>query len=147
MITNDVQYRNTKTLCSRLQTAVTGLERSFDGSTDQKLHQLQIDAAQAQADDLTQEISDYEQLKSGGTTSFTADSLADVATLLIQARVARGWTQRQLAEKLGIAEQQIQRYEANGYATASLTRPCEIADALGLQIRETAHLTTGPTPA
>ena len=147
MITNDVQYRNTKTLYSRFKTAVTGLERSFDDSTDQKLHQLQIDAAQAQADDLAQEISDYEQLKSGETTSFTADSLADVATLLIQARVARGWAQRQLAEELGIAEQQIQRYEANGYATASLTRLCEIADALGIQIRGTAHLATEPTAA
>ena len=114
---------------------------------DQKLHQLQIDAAQAQADDLAQELSAYEQLKSGGITSFTAASPADVATLLIQARVVRGWAQRQRAEKLWIAEQQIQRYEANGYATASLIHLCEIADALGRQIRETAHLDDEPTAA
>ena len=147
MITNDVQYRNTKTLYSRFKTAVAGLERSFDDSTDQKLHQLQIDAAQAQADDLAQEISDYEQLKSGETTSFTADSLADVATLLIQARVARGWAQRQLAEELGIAEQQIQRYEANGYATARLPRLRPIAAAPAIQTRRTAHPPPAPPAA
>ena len=96
----------------------------------------------SQAGDLGAEIAEYEQLRSGATTTFTANSLADLAKLLIQGRIARGWSQRHLAEELGIAEQQIQRYEANGYATTSLTRLCEVAAALDLQITETARLTT-----
>ncbi len=147
MITNDVQYRNTKTLLAQFTTAAEALETSLDQAADKKLHQLQIDAARAQAGDLESEIAEYEQLRSGSATSFTADSLADLATLLIQARIARGWSQRRLAERLGIAEQQIQRYEANGYATTSLTRLCEIADALGLQITETGRLSPEPSAA
>jgi HTH-type transcriptional regulator / antitoxin HigA len=107
---------------------------------------LQIDAARAQAADLAVELAEYEQLRSGATRSFEADTLSDLSTLLVRARVARGWSQRQLAAELGIAEQQIQRYEANGYSTASLARLCEIANALGLRVRETGEL-VADTPA
>jgi HTH-type transcriptional regulator/antitoxin HigA len=41
---------------------------------------------------------------------------------LIQARIARGLTQKELTQKMGLKEQQIQRYEASSYAKASLAR-------------------------
>lgn len=140
MITNDVQYRTTKTLLGQFEEAARNLETGLVGAKNKKLHQLQIDAAIAQAQDLAVEIADYEHLRSGATTLFEADTLGGLSTLLVRARVARGWSQRQLATELGIAEQQIQRYEANGYATASLARLCEIANALGLRVRETGEL-------
>ena len=143
MITNDVQYRNTKTLLAQFRQAAENLEaENLADAIGTKLHQLQIDAVRSQADDLEAEIAEYEQLRSGATTSFTANSLADLSKLLIQGRIARGWSQRRLAEELGIHEQQIQRYEANGYATTSLTRLCEVAAALDLQMTETARLAT-----
>jgi len=144
MITNDVQFRNTKVLLAKFRAAAASLEAGLGEADDRKLHQLQIDAALAQIEDLVVEVDEYEQLRSGETTSFMAEGLGEVSTLLIQARIARGWSQRRLGEQLGIAEQQIQRYEANGYATASLVRLCEIAEALGLQISETARLTKTP---
>jgi HTH-type transcriptional regulator / antitoxin HigA len=146
MITNEVQYRTTKTLLGQFEEAARNLETGLAGAKNTKLHQLQIEAARAQADDLAVEIAEYEHLRSGATTSFEADSLGGLSILLVRARVARGWSQRQLATELGIAEQQIQRYEANGYATASLARLCEIADALGLRVRETGEL-SAETPA
>jgi HTH-type transcriptional regulator / antitoxin HigA len=146
MITNDVQYRSTKALHARFLEAADNLAAQLATAQNKKLHQLQIDSARAQASDLAREVDEYEQLQSGATTTFTADSLSDLPLLLIRARVARGWSQRQLATELGIAEQQIQRYEANSYATASLTRLCEVANALGLHIRETAALLSR-TPA
>jgi transcriptional regulator with XRE-family HTH domain len=63
-----------------------------------------------------------------------------IAELLIKARIARGWSQTQLASALGIAVQQVQRYEASGYASASLTRLADVAKALGIDVSETAHL-------
>ena len=41
---------------------------------------------------------------------------------LIKARIARGMSQRELAERIGLKEQQIQRYEATNYSSASLSR-------------------------
>ncbi len=54
--------------------------------------------------------------------------------LLIQARIAQGLTQHQLASKLKLKEQQIQRYESEVYASANIRRLAEIADILNLEV-------------
>jgi transcriptional regulator with XRE-family HTH domain len=59
---------------------------------------------------------------------------------LIKARIAKGWSQRRLAEELGVAEQQIQRYESTGYTAASLARLCDVVAALGVDVREVVSL-------
>jgi hypothetical protein len=43
-----------------------------------------------------------------------------------------------LAERLGLKEQQIQRYEATNYASASLSRVQQVARALGLRMHTDA---------
>ena len=65
----------------------------------------------------------------------------ELATVLIKARVAQGLSQRDLAERLGLKEQQIQRYEATDYASASLARIKEVVSALGAETDKPA-LTT-----
>lgn len=62
--------------------------------------------------------------------------LADLTDGLIKARIARGLTQKELAEKLNIDERQIQRYESTRYQGAALRRLQEVADALNVKIRE-----------
>jgi len=138
MITNEVQYRATKAHLERFEQAAANLAAQ-EGKPN-RLRQLELDAVNAQADDLRAELADYEQLRSGQVSTFTAATLAELATVLVKARVARGWTQRQLADALGVAEQQIQRYEANGYRSTSLARLCDIADALGVQVEQRAEL-------
>jgi transcriptional regulator with XRE-family HTH domain len=49
---------------------------------------------------------------------------------LIKARIAAGITQKELAAKIGVQEQQIQRYESDRYASASLARLTQVAHAL-----------------
>jgi HTH-type transcriptional regulator/antitoxin HigA len=66
--------------------------------------------------------------------------LRGLAEALVKARIARGWTQRRLSDELGVAEQQVQRYEATGYVAASLARLADVADALGVTITETVTL-------
>jgi transcriptional regulator with XRE-family HTH domain len=51
-----------------------------------------------------------------------------------------GLTQKQLAELVGLKEQQIQRYEETEYASASFSRMQEIISALGLEVKEKIHL-------
>jgi HTH-type transcriptional regulator / antitoxin HigA len=50
--------------------------------------------------------------------------------LLISWRIARHWTQRQLADRLGMHENQIQKYEAEDYSCASLETITRIAAIL-----------------
>jgi HTH-type transcriptional regulator / antitoxin HipB len=84
--------------------------------------------------ELKQEISEYEQLKSGNILTFSLGLIEDLPTTLIKARIAAGLTQKDLAEKIGVQEQQIQRYESNHYGSASFDRLRTIASALKVEI-------------
>lgn len=141
MITNEVQYRSTKARLAQFEQAVANLEGEL-APPDRKRRKLELGALRSQASDLVAEIREYEVLRSGSLTTFEALTLADLAGALVKARIAKGWTQRQLADELSVAEQQIQRYEATGYASASLARLCDIAEALGTEIREVVTLTS-----
>ena len=140
MITNEVQYRATKAHLAKLEEAIANLEK--ESISDHNRRALELGALRSQGADLQAEIDEYELLRSGTQTTFEAASLAALAGALVKARIAKGWTQRQLADALGVAEQQIQRYETTEYTSASLARLCDVADALGTEIRETVTLST-----
>ena len=138
MITNEVQYRATKAHAAQFEEALRNLKA--DTTRDRKKRQLEIAAVQAQLGDLQAELAEYEQLRSGTIRSFEAASLPELAVALVKARIAKGWSQRRLADELGMAEQQIQRYESTGYTSASLARLCDIVAALGVDVREVVSL-------
>ena len=56
----------------------------------------------------------------------------DIGASLGPARQALGITQRELADRLGVKQQQIARWESVDYRTASLERVASAAEALGL---------------
>ena len=136
MITNEVQYRATRGHLTRFEEATANLESRLATVPQSRRLRLELDAVRAQAADLRAELSEYESLKSGRVSSFEASSLPELATLLVKARIARGWTQRHLADALGVAEQQVQRYESTDYRSASLARICDVAAALGVTVSE-----------
>ncbi len=138
MITNEVQYRATKAHASRFEEALRNLEA--DKTAGNKRRELEIGAVRAQLEDLQGELTEYEQLRSGTIRSFEVASLPELAVALVKARIAKGWSQRRLAEELGVAEQQIQRYESSGYTSASLARLCDVVAALGVDVREVVTL-------
>ena len=55
----------------------------------------------------------------------------------------RNLTQKELAERLSLAEQQVQRYEATLYRGVAAERLQQLADALRLRVRETFTLDPG----
>ena len=79
------------------------------------------------------------QTGSPGTVRwFTVEELrvvADLPELLIKARIARGLTQKELADRVGLKEQQIQRYGATDYDAAKWSRIREVADVLSMELR------------
>lgn len=66
--------------------------------------------------------------------------LADLPDVLINARLARGMTQKELAEFVGVKMQQFQQYEDARYQGTSLRRLVQIAEALGVDIRQASSL-------
>ena len=138
MITNERQYEQTRKQLAGLEALLASTQAGEAG--DDGFRDVQAAGLASQIEDLRGELQEYEDLRGGGTTVFEAASLAGLADALIKARIARGWTQRRLAEALGVAEQQIQRYESTAYRTASLARLCDIAEALGVTVTERAEL-------
>ncbi|HKQ09494.1 MAG TPA: helix-turn-helix domain-containing protein [Blastocatellia bacterium] len=142
MIKNERQYRITKAEAERFERALNQMDSHADPSN--KLHPLlqkaQREALQSQLEDLRAQLAEYEALRAGARTVIARESFEDLPSALIQARIASGLSQRELAERLGIKEQQVQRYEATDYAAASLERVMEIIKALGISVREDVFL-------
>ena len=90
-----------------------------------------IDALRMQIEDLEREISVYEDLKEGRLLSLGAEDLDSLGELLTKARIARRLTQAGLGEILGMTQQQVQRYERDGWQKISLWRLAEAAGVLG----------------
>ena len=143
MITNEKQYKSTKAAMEKLACARVALKTSTT-NLPEALVTAQRSALKSQIEELDEVVRFYEDLRAGKITEFTADSLHDLPNILIQARIARGMSQKDLGDFLGVAEQQIQRYEADRYRAASLDRLIEVADALNVQIVERAQLVGTP---
>lgn len=135
MITNERQYRITRVEAERFASA---LARSDDENAGLHpiLRQATRDSLASQLQDLRQELAEYDTLRNGQIEVLELDSLAELPEALIRARIAGGLTQKELATRLGLKEQQVQRYEATRYASASLTRIQAVAEALGIRIEE-----------
>ena len=76
-------------------------------------------------------LEEYEALTSNSSNQpmvLTLHSLGELPTALIKARIATKLSQKALAERLGLKEQQIQRYEATEYASANLSRIIEVSE-------------------
>lgn len=142
MIKNERQYRITKAEAQKFEESLTQLQKEQQRGS--KLHPLiqkaQVDALRSQLDDLKAELAEYETLQAGVMDVHELESLEKLPYAIIKARIASGLTQKQLAERLGLKEQQIQRYEASEYATASLSRLYEIAKILKLELGEAKTL-------
>lgn len=129
MIKNEKQYQITKNRMKEFEESLVTIEAS---EIDPLMRKLQEGAIRSQLEDFRREIKEYELLRNG--VSVINGSLHDFPETLIKGRIARGWSQAELAEKLGMKEQQIQRYETCNYATASFARILEIAESMQLQV-------------
>src|SRR5439155_18591387 len=104
-----------------------------------RIHQAMIESLESELAVLRDRLKRYEALKAGKVKSRKARSLRELPIVLIEGRIAAGLTQRELAKRLGLPEQQIQRYEATLYTGVNLDRLQEIADVLGIEIEEHAR--------
>lgn len=148
MITNERQYRISKGWLERF-TEAHGAVGEQGGTLHPRAAQALRDQYASQIEELSAEIAEYEALRNGEIRVWELLSLRELPDALIQGRAVAGLSQQQLATKLGVKKQQVQRYEATRYAGVSLERIQAVAEALGLTIREqvTFSSTSGiPTP-
>lgn len=143
MIQNERQYQTTKEQLARMEDAYAQTQASLRSQSElpQPVAQGQLNGITFLMDDLKAELSEYEKLRAGRVTSLPLNSvLQDLPATLVRARIARGWTHKELAQALGTSEQQVQKDEAGGYAKASLEKLSRVARALELSLSGRARL-------
>ena len=136
MIKNERQYRITRTQAERFARTLEGLRERPEGvdGIHPMIAQAQVDAVSSQLSDLEAELREYEAVREGKFQMEELNVVAGLPALLIKARIARGLSQRELADRMGLKEQQIQRYEATDYATAKWSRIRQVAGVLSMEI-------------
>jgi DNA-binding XRE family transcriptional regulator len=131
MIANEREYRITNAAAKKFAEAL----KNFDAKSAKepgahpRLIQAEKEGIASQLATLRRELREYERLSSGRVRV----SLREIERLpqkLVRARIAAGLTQEALAEKLGLKRQQVQRYEASEYASASLATIRQIAQTI-----------------
>src|SRR5580658_2777330 len=85
-------------------------------------------------DELRNVLDAYHEAKGGRSERLRVRAGSDPGALLVVARVARGWSQKELARRLFLPEQQIQRYEAERYRSISLGNLIRVARTLGVRL-------------
>jgi DNA-binding Xre family transcriptional regulator len=137
MIQNERQYGVTKTKLHDLQQKLSALESDSQlaAQSHPRAVKMQKAALESQIQAMLAELSEYESLKQG-TAKIAISSLEELPVALIKARIAAGITQKELAERVAVQEQQIQRYEANRYAGVGFERLLEISRSLGVKLMD-----------
>jgi HTH-type transcriptional regulator / antitoxin HipB len=138
VIQNQSQYRNTKLKLREFGQSLIDLANNPD-QLSPRLLAAQKAGLQVWIDRLNSQLTEYETLQQG-LSSLEIVSLEDLPIALIKARISLGMSQKDLAEKIGTQEQQIQRYEANHYAAISFDRMMKIAEALGIALQHPMHI-------
>jgi DNA-directed RNA polymerase specialized sigma subunit len=100
--------------------------------------QRALEPALAFHEQLREEVETYERLKRGDIAPI--ESLNEIGRILIGLRIARGVTQRQLAERLQVSESQVSRDERNDYVGITVERAQRVIRALEGTVRLEAHV-------
>jgi HTH-type transcriptional regulator/antitoxin HigA len=103
--------------------------------TDQVwLREAEVAALKSQIATMEAELTHYDLLKSGEIKLEKIHSLDNLPSILVEARIAAGMSQTDLANLINLKPQQIQRYEASEYMGASLSRLIDISKALNINV-------------
>lgn len=84
----------------------------------------------------------YKDAQAGDFVGLKTRAGTDVGSQLIVARVIKGWSQKELARRLFLPEQQVQRYEVERYRSISLGNLIRVARTLGVHLN--ADLPSSP---
>lgn len=138
MILNERDLREARGSLAALDSALSServLEPIVKGLPPEVVSQV-ARAMKAERAEMAKIVAAYENAKDGGNhRPLQKQAGSDPGLILIVARIAKKMSQRDLAWRLGVKEQQVQRYEADRYSTISLKNYERVASLLGVSLR------------
>ena len=77
----------------------------------------------------------YESLKKKKDGTLKERLITELPSIITEYKIVSGLTQKELSEMLGLKEQQLQRYEADGFKSVTFKNLLKFLDLIGLEIR------------
>lgn len=133
MVSNEREYRVTQAALEDIEDAIFTFDvlSLVKRGIDPLIANSQLTGLKREAEELRAQLAAYDALVDTSVTRVEGASVAELGKQLVSARIAKGWTQRQLAQAAGMPEQQVQRYEKSLYEAVSLKKLDYISKALG----------------
>ena len=135
MIRNEREERETRERLDDFRAQLVETRRALTEQAAGAETELAAQSFQVLIAELEYDLSFYERLRQQGVSAVPNYPPDESGKELIALRIARGWTQRKLAEELGVSEAQVSRDERNDYQGISQERRARILDALGVEER------------
>lgn len=141
VVSTDRQARELEAEIERISHALSSeqtLKSIIDGLPDLAIEGIRRSLT-TEKRELSRKLEAYRQAQAGNADPLKELAGADLGDLLIVARLAQNWKQKDLARKLGLQEQAIQRWEADRYRSINLANYMKVARALSVELSAQFH--------
>src|SRR6185369_2012626 len=81
----------------------------------------------------------HDHLRNQGLSPFHGTNLESLGHYLVDARIASGMTQADLAEKIGVSQPMVYKYENSDYQGYGIDILQRVAEILGVQLELNLH--------
>jgi hypothetical protein len=133
MIKNEKQYKITK---KKLSTINEGIAEIYDGNKEHSAKkQLILLSLMEMKQQMELETTAYDLLKKDKANILKARSISDLPSLITEYKIISGLTQKEFSKRLGIKEQQLQRYEAEDFKSITFRNLLKILQSIGLDVK------------
>lgn len=129
MILDEKQYEAAIKKLDKLNRSIARIDENDERKYD-RIKKFELAGLKGFATQIQKEVDDFDLLRSGVFEPPKTFNLTELPKILIQARIAGGWSQRQLADSVGTSLSRLQLYEEELYLGASFSKQMQIADAL-----------------
>lgn len=133
MIKNEKQYKISTKKLKEIDFEI----KKVNSETEQNplRNKLLLASLENAKNELKTDINAYESLKNTPVDVLKERQIKDLPALLIEYKILSGFTQKEFSEKLGLKEQQLQRYEADNFKGVTFKNLLRFLDAIGLEIK------------
>ena len=133
MIKNEKQYKITRNKLAGIQEEIVRIKSGNDEGLPAK-EKLILVSLEMMKSQMESELAEYDFLKKKRVDHLKARRISDLPSVIIEYKIHSGMTQKEFSKKIGMKEQQLQRYEAEDFRSISFKNLLKILQAIGLEI-------------
>ena len=131
MIQNEKQHKISVKKLNHFTTLANEVKPFIDNSLEKKLQYASYCQIKNK---LAADVKAYSKTKQNGVTLKRQISITQLPDVLIKYKISKKLSQKDFSAILGIKEQQLQRYEADKYASVSFKRLLSFVEKTDLEI-------------